>query len=362
MKGEVISFHLFDLGGALDLNVLKTRLADKGPTRPPPIGKGTPPYVEFPQPIVVASRSVELETPLGRLPAEVSVSYFPLGVASLRLRAPIEVADLSALRAWSQARVVGDEGGSLEAWARRFVGTQRAEWASSIREPYSQLMLNESYTVFAFRDVGTSASVFREEQGREIAGLLRGEDPQLLHDKEVQDTLRRWFSYYADDLLVIDWDSALIIDPSAEYEDLLFVLEIANLQLLEFRTYDDLLDDALARAYDDLEVLFRRPQLFRNARRTVHELSLLSIEIAELSDEVDNITKFLGDWFLARVYEATNEKFHLARWRATVDEKLARVNSLYLLANAESDNLRLMTLELLIVLLFILDLAVIFFK
>jgi hypothetical protein len=155
-------------------------------------------------------------------------------------------------------------------------------------------------------------------------------------------------------VVVVDWDSAFLIDPSPEYEDLVFVLEIANLQLLEFRAYDRYLDGVLARGYDELERVYRK-SFFSTARKTAHDLSLLRMEIAELADEADNITKFLGDWFLARVYEAAQERFHLAAWRATVDEKLATLHQLYQIAVGESDNRRLLVLEVLIVLLFVLD-------
>jgi len=362
MRGEILSLHLFDVGGTFDLAELGRALSDRDAKRGPVIGKGTPPYVEFPQPLVVLHSPVEIETPVGRAPAEVVLAFFALGVVSVRLRLKVDVEKFSELWNWNQSLVhMGTERLLLEPAARQIIERERAMWEPCVRERYTRKILSESYTVFAFRDVSGHGEGVLKRHSHEVAGLLKGEDGSRLHEKEVQEGTRKWFSYYTDDLIVVDWDAALLVDPDADYEDLLFVLEIANLQLLEFRAYDDYLDDLIAKSYDELGKMYRRPSLIRNVRGTVHELSLIRMEVAELADEADNITKFLGDWFLARVYQAAQEKFHIPAWRASVDDKLATVNKLYQLANDEADSLRLITLELLIVLLFILDLLLLFF-
>ena len=45
----------------------------------------------------------------------------------------------------------------------------------------------------------------------------------------------------------------------------------------------------------------------------------------ELADGVTNVTKFVGDWYLARVYLAARERFHLDDWRASVDQRVAQL-------------------------------------
>lgn len=359
MRGEIVSLQLFDLGGSLRMADLHARLQRFHPRSGPSIGKGTPPYVEFPTPLVVDLPPLKARGPLGEGPVRITLAYFPIGALSVRLRFEFEAQDLATLRGWSQTQVAWDGAWlSVEQAARAVLQHQRADWESSLQDVFTQNILGESYTVFAVRDPEAApGESFLQRHGRDVAALLKGEDAGRLHEKEVREALRAWFSYYDDDLIVIDWDAAFIADASPEYEDLVFVLEIANLQLLEFRAYDDYLDDVLTRAYDELAKVFRRVAFFSKARRTAHDLSLVRMEIAELADEADNITKFLGDWFLARVYAAAQDKFHLGAWRSTVDDKLATLHQLYLIANQESDNRRMVTLEVLIVLLFILDLV-----
>jgi hypothetical protein len=358
LQGEVVSLHLFDVGGSFDLAAIERALAAEH-RGPPPIGKGTPEYVEFPRPVVVPRPSVPLHTPWGPVEAHASIAYFALGVVSVRFRIPVNVPDLTTLTRWTQTQAeVAGERLALGAAARRMFEDHRTMWEPHVRDRYTKRVLDERYTVFALHGVGASSTDVLQAHGPEVAALLKGESSQRLHPKEVQEALRRSFSYYADDLIVVDWDAALVVDPDADYEDVLFVLEIANLQLLEFRAYDDHLDDLVERSYHDLQSLFRRPRLFRNVRRKAHELSLMRLEISQLADEADNITKFLGDWFLARVYQAAQEKIHLAAWRATVDEKLLAINKLYQLASEETDSNRMIVLEFLIVLLFVMDLAI----
>ncbi len=73
-----------------------------------------------------------------------------------------------------------------------------------------------------------------------------------------------------------------------------------------------------------------------------------------------NITKFFGDWHLARVYEAIAARFHLADWHHTVDEKLKTLDDLYQLLKHDQDNRWMLILETTIVLLFIIDLVILF--
>ena len=52
--------------------------------------------------------------------------------------------------------------------------------------------------------------------------------------------------------MVVDWDAALIIDEPQNFDETLYVMELANLQLAELEAYDRILDDSLERAYRDL--------------------------------------------------------------------------------------------------------------
>jgi hypothetical protein len=137
----------------------------------------------------------------------------------------------------------------------------------------------------------------------------------------------------------------------------LYVLELANLQLEEYRMMDQRLDRYLDRAYDDLR---KRPFGLLGVRTGfLDTLRLLRVDVAKLNDEVTHISKFFGDWYLARVYLGARERFHLGQWQQSVAGRLGQLDELYSVANADVNNRRMVWLETLIVILFLVDLLMI---
>ena len=80
------------------------------------------------------------------------------------------------------------------------------------------------------------------------------------------------------------------------------------------------------------------------------------MDVTKLADEVTHITKFFGDWYLARVSRGPRGGFHLDQWRASVQERLGQLDGLYGVVQSEQYEHRMLWLELIIVVLFILDL------
>jgi len=86
-----------------------------------------------------------------------------------------------------------------------------------------------------------------------------------------------------------------------------------------------------------------------------NELREIRIDLARLSDELSNITKFFGDWHLARIYQGLSQRLHLGDWHHTIDEKLKTLDNLYQLLRSDMINRWMLVLEMTIVLLFVLD-------
>jgi len=98
----------------------------------------------------------------------------------------------------------------------------------------------------------------------------------------------------------------------------------------------------------------------RGRTTILRELREIRIDLARLSDELSNISKFFGDWHLARIYENVSARFHLADWHRTIDGKLQTLDDLYQLLNHDQTNRWMLILEVTIVLLFIIDLVILF--
>jgi hypothetical protein len=229
--------------------------------------------------------------------------------------------------------------------------------------PVSHLAEEEAYTVFCMESplVAEDGSPLRTENWlranrREIASLLTQEpDIDHLSKQESDESTGRFLSYYEHDLVVVDWDAALLIDEKQNFDETLYVMELANLQLAELEAYDRILDDSLERAYRDLTM-----RALRGRTSVMRELREIRIDLERFSDELSNITKFFGDWHLARIYQNISARFHLGDWHKTIDGKLQTLADLYQLLNHDQTNRWMLILEVTIVLLFVIDLVILF--
>jgi len=251
--------------------------------------------------------------------------------------------------------------GSLQDEVHRLAREIMRELKAYYIRPQPQLLEEEAYTVFCIEaPVLTAegqpihAESWFQNHRRQVAALLTQEtDMARLSRQEADESTGRYLSYYQDDLVVIDWDAALLIDERRDFEETLYIMELANLQLAELEAYDRLLDDALERSYRDLG-----EEPMRSRGDILRELREIRIDMARFNDELSNITKFFGDWHLARIYEKTASRFHLGDWHRSIDGKLKTLDDLYQLLKHDQTNRWMMILEATIVLLFIIDLVV----
>ena len=81
-----------------------------------------------------------------------------------------------------------------------------------------------------------------------LASLVLCEERRLTPNEQ-DETLRVNFAYFEDDLVVVQWDTAFVYDRAEGANATEDILEYANTQLAELRTYDALLDAELERIY-----------------------------------------------------------------------------------------------------------------
>jgi hypothetical protein len=209
----------------------------------------------------------------------------------------------------------------------------------------------EDYVIFhveAFAEP-LDVSLFSAGHARQIAQILRAER-QRLSDQEVEDALAARISYGLDDITIVDWNSALMVD--REGEDVRAVLEFANVELLEMRYLDQKLDRALDRAFESLSKpapsVARLLGYYGGDLRRVAELQ---VDNAILFEGVNNTLKLLGDQYLARVYRMASRRFHLSDWDESIQRKLQTLESIYEKISDQASNRRMETLEWVIIIL-----------
>lgn len=316
------------------------------------------------QPLLFRPQMVRLplrkfDGPEGPIEMERVIKILPIGAISITIRIPFEIDRLEKLAEFHDIslgpRTLHDE-------VRELAENIYIELRPHLIKPMEYLPDEEAYTVFCLKSgsvlphPSARAEDWLHARRRELASILTQEsDPAKLSDQEALETTARYLSYYQNDLTVIDWDAAIVIDDPEDFDETLYVMELANLHLAELEAYDRLLDRALERSYRDL-----RGRSWRKKSEVLVELREIRIDLARYNDELSNITKFFGDWHLARVYETIAARFHLADWHRNVSEKLRTLDNLYQLLQHDQSSRWMLLLEAAIVLLFILDLIVIF--
>jgi hypothetical protein len=320
-----------------------------------PPTKRRPRDLFFHNPQVARLPDVQHPGPQGPVQITRSVKVFPVGALSLTFCVPFAVQDLTQLNDYHEPRF---DGRPLREDVRALANELLKELRPALVRPVDEVADDEAYTVFFLhRDClhqgakTLSAEQWLQEHRAKVAALLTEEEVERLSQQEVADTVRGHLSYYTDDLVVADWDAALVIDRPEEMDETLHVIEVANVQLAELQAYDRTLDTALSRSYIDLA---RRPRA--KAPKVMWDLREIGLDLSRLTDELSNTAKFLGDWHLARVYQNLSRLFHLDAWRRTIDEKLATLRDVYRLLREDQINRWMITLELTIIVLFVLDL------
>jgi hypothetical protein len=358
--GEVVYIYAFDVAYDTARKPIPTLLGQPVAQFAVDASKRSPRQLFFYKPQMVRLAPMERIGPLGPVRVEIAIKLLPVGAISITVRVPFAVNHVEELIAFHDLQF---SNGSLHDDVRRIAQEVVTELKGHLIRPQLQLLEEEAYTVFCIASpmitqdgLPITAEAWFQSHRRQVAALLTQESAiERLSKQESEESTARYLSYYDSDLVVIDWDAALLIDEPRDFDETLYIMELANLQLAELEAYDRLLDDALERSYRDLG---EKPM--RSRTHTLRELREIRIDMARLNDELSNTTKFFGDWHLARIYERIASRFHLGDWHRTIDGKLKTLDDLYQLLKHDQNNRWMVILEATIVLLFIIDLVILF--
>ncbi len=353
-SGHVTAFFLYDVAEAIRLDQVRT-LVESAATAHLSPKPTTPPYVQYQQPPVTVDGSTVGMPELDGF--RVRFKMFDYGVMSIALMRNIpdtwnELLD-RGLRWHDDPKLASD----AEALCGRLVDRLRAAMVA----PHDRV-ITEDYLVFAVTglDDAKTADALITAHGSEIAQLLRGERDKL-SAQERDEVLRHRISYLENDLVVPTWSAAFVYDTDAGAHAALEILEYANSQLLEFRYYDGLLDERLARIYAQLQV--ESPSnnwLSRRYDRAARQVHALFIDVNELTDKTENALKIAGDIYAARLLGLVAARLGLDHWKANVREKLKTLDDIYRFAVEQTSMARGELLELTIVLILVFELVLFF--
>ena len=346
-KGLCYAVFAYDAARSIDIAAAERRTHEE--SERPTIGhkRRTPSYFEYQPPPLRLSQDAQ-PIVFGRFAtrAGADLTIYDFGAVSVVYTVPIEgpFEDLLSLseELYDNESLLADSRLRVEELLHR-IGDAAARRHSS--------PVVEDYVIFHVEGLEESwdAELFCAKHARQIAQILRAER-QALSDQEVEDALSARVSYGLEDVTVIDWNAALLID--REGEDVRGVLEFANVELLEMRYVDQKLDRALDQAYATLS---RRSwslaRAFASSGADLRSLTELQVDNAALFEGVNNTLKLLGDQYLARVYRTVNRRFHLDEWDSSILRKLQTLESIYEKISGQATNQRMEVLEWVIIFL-----------
>lgn len=359
-SGSIIALRLFDIAYAIDLpRVERLWVAEsRAATSRGQLAYTPTKAVAFDvPPVSLRLDAVTLELASGeKITATVSARAYDFGVVSLSVRIPVDHAS------WNDfARIVTLVNQSIgpaatDAFWINILAKVTEPLTAAFERP-TRSRLQQDYLIAVVRQWDEPISTQELMERVDLAALLTDET-RALSEGARRDLLRQRYSYYADDLVVMNWDRAFIVEPRGD-SDVIDVLEVANAQLLEMRYYDELLDDELPRMNEWVRdararSLWSSPRRFSSLARQLYGLVA---EVTELTERVDNALQVTEDVYLARVYASALDLMRVPKLSAAVDRKLAIIRDTYTALYDEASARRSELLEMTIVLLIVLEIV-----
>jgi hypothetical protein len=347
-KGTILLFRCFDIAEEVNLSQVeqiltqdashKERLRLSRPTGQAIIIRNAPITISLGEtPITIMNRDYAAET---------TARIWDYGVLSILFHLTIpEGTDWNQLLGKAAAIEANSE---IDMIARKRAKELTARLSEALQQP-SEWEGLEDYTIYFLEQVDGARNAAEFAERADIPALMLGETDRNL-SKENRDALKEYtYSYRDNDLAVIDWNSALVWEPSG-MRDIPDVLEFAVTHLLEMRYYDDLIDRRLGVLYDSIEAR-RRHKGRLPFWKLSHEASTRFIEFSEFLGRVENSLKVVGDFYLARVFRGAIRRFRVADWQGSISRKMNILAQVSELLQGEVNTQRSMLLEIIIIVL-----------
>lgn len=342
-RGKCLSIFVYDISLSIDLNEAERRLTS-AKRETIKHKRRAPKYFDYrPAPIGISqlAESLRLDERFSTEP-QVDLIVYDFGAVTVIYRVALS-GDSSGLLSLSETlyeneQLLGDS-------RRRVEDLLKVIQAAVSKANISPFV--EDYVIFQI-DGFTEPTELTTTYAQHVAQILRAEAREL-SDDEVRDALSHRISFGRDDIVLVDWNAALVVDKDSE--DILTILEFANVELLEMRFLDQRLDEALGLAYDRL--LKRSQKWFpsHSNHADLREISQWQVDSAILFEGVNNVLKLLGDQYLARVYRLTAQRFHLTEWDASILRKLETLESIYEKISDQVVSRRMEVMEWIIIIL-----------
>ncbi|MAY73508.1 MAG: hypothetical protein CMJ31_02075 [Phycisphaerae bacterium] len=346
IEGHALVFFAFDIGFQVDLDAAEPLVREATRRRVVRARRPAPVWFDYSPPplrLLVEGETVEVAGLQTDPAAEILIYDFGAALLTYRLPLPPDLAELPRLGTSLYSHA------GLEADARLRV----ARVLDAIRPVVERPRLAEAvedYAVFAITSWGDNSPPDILETHRAVIAQAIEAERVTLSKAQILRATDATMTYAESDLAVIDWNAAVLFD--AEPDDVISVLQHANIELLELRVLDHELDAILDHADETLAALTssRFWPAFASSGM-LRRFASVQTDAAVMFEGVNNAIKLLGNQYLARLYRVAATRLDLPAWQASVQRKLEATESLYQKMSDSTSTKRLEVLEWVIIIL-----------
>ncbi|MGC8662612.1 MAG: hypothetical protein ACP5RT_02390 [Candidatus Micrarchaeia archaeon] len=253
------------------------------------------------------------------LKARTQVAIYETGAISIRVRIPLEnaeIKDLSDITFQKEAK----EGVSIL--------LQKAK--NNIESSLSKIMsikFNESNETYKFYYIHGNSSFLLKSYKKQIAGLIVDEkDADILSDRYVEEVLSNSISYSQNDIFFVGWEGSVMIDTQSLYDYEIIISEIANIQLLKLRLYRKRVSEMQSSTSDAISKIMGVGIIKRmfgmEAAKLNRMLSSFYDNAMETINTTNNIAFGLGEWYLSKLYALFANVFKIKELSQIVEDDM----------------------------------------
>jgi len=348
-KGKILVYRVFDIGSEIDLEKVEALFEDKKLKERFKLDrKHNMSLIISKSPVSVQLGAIDVKIMDIVQTCELVAKVWHFGTVSLCFQIPIFEGttwpELIKIASWMENDTALDEIAKIK--AKEF----QDDIKYAIPATNNDWSMNEDFVTYFIQEFeGLKGPLSTLNDEIDVAALILAESNENLSDSIKKITLENTYQYSRDDLVVVDWNSALVIEPSGSM-DVPLVIEFALNQLLEMRYYDDLLDERLNKLYNN--VVGRNKGIFsKQYARFAEEAGQMYLEISEIVENVENSFKVVGDFYLAQIFRASSKRFRFDDWTKSINEKLGNLAEVSKLLHSEVNESRNQMMELIVILL-----------
>jgi hypothetical protein len=350
-RGKVVIYRVFDVAEEIDLQRLESILSETSVESRVKVDRKHRPSV------VVRNAPVRLR--LGEVPVRIGDANYACegfataidyGVLSISLHLPIPPGTSwsKLIELASAINASADSPDEIDAICRK-KSHEVADQIHTALKNRSEWEVSEDYVLWFLEEVSGIHRASDLTTQTDLPALILAERTDTLAAPSRNGILDYTYQYATDDLVVIDWNSAVVYEPSGQME-IADIIEFALTHLLEVRYYDDLLDRRLAELYDAADER-RRSVWRRRFSNLAHDANTRFLEISEIMERVDNSIKVVGDYYLAVIFRAAIRRFRVLDWQQSITRKMNSLARVSELLQGEMNVRRSHALELIVILL-----------